>query len=151
MSKYKLIQLTNSNILGVAANAYVPLGTITRRVNAAACDVPVFNIGTSDADVLYINEPGYYKITYTASLAASAAGVMGVSIVNNGATVVTASETAAAADDIVNVTAVYVVRVCPNCCGAPFNLPAAIKIQMGAVATSDTTASSANLLVERIY
>ena len=75
MSKYKLIQLTNTSIGAQVANAFLPLGVVTRRINSTCnCDT-TFQIANSTADILYINEPGYYKVTYSANLAASAAAV----------------------------------------------------------------------------
>lgn len=151
MSKYKLIQLTNKQITGTAANTYIPLGLVTRKINSTACDIPTFTVGSSLADTVTINEPGYYKITYNSTLSPAAAGAVGVTLISNQDPIYSVSETAAAADDLVNLTLVYVIRVCPNCCSAPLNCPVNIQIQLGDTALSATTASVGNLVIERIY
>lgn len=151
MSKYKLIQLTNKSIGEIAAEGFLPLGLVTRKINAN-CESPVFQVASSTSDTLYINEPGYYKITYSATLTAGAAGLMSVSLVANQNNIYTVSEDATAAEDIVDLTLVYVIRVCPNSCSAPYNCPTAIQLQLGDVATGVTpNPSSANLVVERVY
>ena len=56
---YKAIQLTNNAIPAVAAGGLIPLGRITRRVNAnARCSgLDTFMVGTSVADTITITEP----------------------------------------------------------------------------------------------
>jgi hypothetical protein len=152
MSKYKLIQLTNNNIDAVAANAMMPLGTVTRRINASASPCTTFEVTSTTSDIVYINEPGYYKVTYSASLTAAAAGTVGMSLVANQNTVYSVSEEATAAEDIVNLTLVYVIRVCPNSCATPYNCPTSIQMKLGDVAISNTPSPSvANLIIERVY
>lgn len=151
MGKYKLIQLTNKAIGAMDAQSYLPLGLVTRRINAN-CDAPVFQLASSNADTLYINEPGYYKVTYSATLTAGAAGLMSVSLIVNENNIYTVSEDVTAAEDIVNLTLVYVIRVCPNSCATPYNCPTTLHIQLGDVATGITpNSSTANLVVERVY
>ena len=151
MSKYKLIQLTNNNVGAITADSLMPLGNITRRINSA-CDCPTFQVASSTADTLYINEPGYYKITYSSTLTASAAGLMSISLLVNQNSVYTVSEDATAAEDVVNLTLPYVVRVCPNSCSTPTNCPMAIQFKLGEVATGITpNPSTTNLIVERVY
>lgn len=151
MSKYKLIQLTNTAIGQVGANEFLPLGRITRKINSGCPDAATFQITSSTADTVIINEPGYYKITYTGSLAAGAADTFSLNLVTNGTVITTASETAAAADDYVDISFIYVIRVCPNCCSAPANYPLALQLQVGDVATSATALSTSNLIIEKIY
>jgi hypothetical protein len=150
MSKYKLIQLTNSNIGELDANTYLPLGQVTRRLNASCNMAAPFNVGSSTSDTLYLTEPGYYEIVYSASIAAAAAGEVSLSLIANNSSVYTATETVAAADDIANLTLAYVTRVCPNCCGSPYNCPVAIQVQLGDIATSATVLSTANLIIKKI-
>jgi hypothetical protein len=150
MSKYKLIQLTNKAIGEVDVNSYLPLGLVTRRINAAAVDNATFQVGTTNADAVYINDPGYYKVTYSASLIAGATGIMSVSLISNQQSLYTVSETIAAADDAVDIDLTYAIRVCPNCCGSPLNCPAVVQLQLGGVATSATTLSSSNLIIEKL-
>jgi hypothetical protein len=150
MSKYKLIQLTNTNIGEIEAESFLPLGKVTRRLNANCnLDTP-FQVASSNSDIIYITEPGYYKVTYSISLAAAAAGVAAVNLVVNDTAVYTVSETIAAANDVTDLTIVYVIRVCPNCCGSPYNCPAALQLQLGDVASSATVDSTANLIIEKL-
>jgi hypothetical protein len=152
MSKYKLIQLTNTSIGATAANTFLPLGTITRKINAPTDPCSTFIVGSSTSDTVTITEPGYYKITYSATLTAAAAGVIGVSLITNGVAAYSVSEDATAAEDIVNLTLVYVIRICPNCCSTPANCPVNIQVELGDVATGITpNPSTANLIIERIY
>jgi hypothetical protein len=152
MSKYKLIQLTNSSIGALDAQAFIPLGMVTRRVNAPMEPTSVFQVTSTTSDVLYVTEPGYYKITYAGTFTAAAAGTVSVTLVTNQEPVYTVSEEATAAEDVVNVTLVYVIRVCPNCCSSPYNCPVGIQIQLGDTATGVTPdPSTANLIVERVY
>jgi hypothetical protein len=148
MSKYKLIQLTNNAIGATTAQTLLPLGLITRRLNASACNCTTFQITSSDSDTLILNDPGYYKITYNANLIAAAAGDLSVSLLANQQEVTSSSETVAAADDTANITLIYTIRVCPNCCSAPTNCPVNIQLQLGDVAIS--AGSTANLIVEKI-
>jgi hypothetical protein len=151
MSKYKLIQLTNNSIPAIDANTILPLGLVTRRLNASMNDCSTFQLASSNTDTIYLNEPGYYKITYSATLSAGAAGAVGVSLLVNQTSTYSVSEEATAAEDIVDLTLPYVVRVCPNCCSTPTNCPVAIQIQLGDVATGITpNPSTSNLIIEKI-
>lgn len=151
MSKYKLIQLTNTSIGAIDAQNYLPLGLTTRRFNAPINSCSTFQIASSTADTIYINEPGYYKVTYSATLTAGAAGLMSVTLVANQTDVYTVAEDATAAEDIVNLTLPYVIRVCPNSCSAPANCPVALQFRLGDVATGITpSASTSNLIIERV-
>lgn len=152
MSRYKLIQLTNTNVGAIDAGAFIPLGTTTRRINAPVDPCSVFQVTSSTSDTVYINEPGYYKVTYSASMTAGAAGNMAVTLVTNGDAVYTVTEEATAAEDIVDITLVYVIRVCPNCCSTPTNCPVALQLKLGDVATGITpNPSTGNLIIERVY
>lgn len=152
MSKYKLIQLTNTNIDVINAGENMPLGLVTRRINAGNPPCSVFQVASSQADTVYINEPGFYKITYDATITAGAAGLMSVSLIANQNSIYTVSEDATAAEDVVNLTLVYVLRVCPNSCSTPANCPTAIQVKLGDVATGITpNPSVANLIIERVY
>lgn len=151
MSKYKLIQLTNNNVGEITAGSFMPLGNVTRRINSPMNCCGAFQVTSSTSDTLNITEPGYYKVTYSATLTAGAAGLMSVSLIANQNTVYTVSEDATAAEDIINLTLPYVVRVCPNSCSSPYNCPVSIQFKLGDVATGITPApSTTNLVVERI-
>ena len=151
MSRYKLIQLTNTNIGALTANTLIPLGLVTRRYNAPVDNCSTFEVASSAADTVYITEPGYYKVTYSFVATAGDAGTVGVSLIVNQNSITTVSEEATAAEDIVNLTLVYVIRVCPNCCATPNNCPVAVQFKLGATATGITpNPSTANLIVEKV-
>ena len=151
MSKYKLIQLTNNNIPAVTAGSFLPLGLITRRYNAPTTDCSTFEVITSGADTVQITEPGYYKVTYSATLTAADAGNIQVSLIANQNAVYSVAEEATAAEDVVNVTLIYVIRVCPNCCSSPVNCPVAIQLKLGDVALGITPSpSTGNLVIEKV-
>jgi hypothetical protein len=151
MSKYKLIQLTNNDIPAIAANSFLPLGSVTRRYNASCNDCSTFEVTSSSSDSLIISEPGYYKITYSGTMTAAAAGNISVSLITNQNTVYTVSEEATAAEDIVNITLIYVIRVCPNCCAAPTNCPVSVQFKLGDVALGITPdPSTSNIVLEKV-
>lgn len=151
MSKYKLIQLTNNNIPAVEANSFLPLGSVTRRYNSALADCGTFEVTSSSSDTLMITEPGYYKVTYSATMTAAAAGNVSVTLVTNENNIYTVSEEATAAEDIVNITLTYVIRVCPNCCSAPTNCPVSTQFKLGDVALGTTpSGSTSNIIIERV-
>lgn len=146
-NKYKQIQLTNSNIGDVAVDGFIPLGIVTRRINAPFNCCNTFVVGSTQADTLTITEPGFYKVTYSLTAETAAAGTVTVSLLTNGTSVYSVSSAVTAADTPVNVTLPYTVRVCPNCASTPTNCPVVIQLQI-----SDTaiTGVSGNLIVEKI-
>jgi hypothetical protein len=151
MSKYKLIQLTNTNIPALAAGSFLPLGAITRRYNVPTCDCATFEVTNSGSDTLMITEPGYYKFSYNGTMTAGAAGNIAISLITNNNTVYTVSEEATAAEDVVNITLIYVIRVCPNCCSTPANCPATVQFKLGDTALGVTpNPSTGNLVIEKI-
>lgn len=115
---YKLIQLTNppATPFGVVATgALVPLGTETAKVNCGCANQPNLTVSTSGANTVNINsncscKVGTYKVTYNASVVATAAGLVTLNLLQNGVVVATASETAAAAGDTVNLSLTYILR-----------------------------------------
>ena len=148
MSTYRVLQLTNEAVGAVAVNGYAPFGRVTRRIQESCSGGTTFNVTTSQADIVYLNEVGNYDITYSASLIAGAVGEVSVALIVNGTQVYEVGVTAAAADDVVNVTLPYQVRVCPNCAGSPNNCPVAVQIQVTGVAI---TGGQSNVIVERVY
>lgn len=148
MSKYRVLQLTNQNIGAVSADEYMPYGTITRRIQDSDCGCSTFNVTTSGADMVYLNEVGNYNVTYSASLISGAAGEVSVALLVNGTQVYEVGVTAGAADDVINLTLPYQVRVCPNCASTPNNCPVAIQIKLTGVAV---TGGTSNLRIERVY
>jgi hypothetical protein len=82
---------------------------------------------------------------------AGAEGVLGVSLLTNQNVVTTVSADATAAEDVINLTLIYVIRVCPNCCSSPYNCPVSVQLQLGDTATGITpNPSTGNLIVEMI-
>jgi hypothetical protein len=148
MSAYKVIQLTSNNLGAITAGSYLKLGNVTRKINCKNYDAVPFSTSTTDTTNVVINESGYYRVTYTATLIAGAAGVIGVSLVSNNATLYTVSETVAAEGDSVNLALVYEVRVCPNSDCNPYNIPVNIQMLLNTVAI---TGGTSNLLVEKVY
>lgn len=147
MNSYKMIQMTNNNVGAVAANGYMPFGVVTRKIaNGQNCPTP-FYVTTSGADIIELTEPGYYRVTYSASVIAGAAGIIGLTLVTEGNDVYTVSETAAAGDTV-NLTLPYEVRVFTNCDSVPTNCPLAVQIQLGDAAI---TGGTANIIIEKVY
>jgi hypothetical protein len=145
MSKYKMIQLTNNNILEVAANALVPLGNITRKIDCYN-NCSTFTVATSNADSVILSEPGYYKITYSGSFVCTDAGTAKLNLIVNGSTTFSASATNVAAETV-NLTIPYVVRVFPVCQSDANNNPMTVQIQTETALTSANT----NLIIEKVY
>lgn len=145
---YKLIQITNNNVGIVAANANIPVGNITRKISCNNKCCTTFDVTSSTSDTVTLNEPGYYKITYSASLIAEAVGEVSVGIISNGAQVYEVGENAAAVSDVVNLTAPFVVRVFGNCQNLPSNCPMTIQFENTGVAV---TGGNANILIEKVY
>lgn len=148
MSKYRVLQITNETIGAIAVNDYMPFGKVTRRIQDNCGNCSTFNITTSQADIVYLNEVGNYNVTYSASLIAGAVGEVSVALIVNGTQMYEVGATATAVGDVVNLTLPYQVRVCPNCSGAPNNCPVSIQVQLTGVSI---TGGQSNLLVERVY
>lgn len=146
MSNYKLIQLTNKNVPEVAINGLLPLGNITRRVDCKS-DCPTFTVSTSGADTVTLSSAGYYRITYSLTALATAADALNVTLLANGSSVYSVSETPAAAGDSVNLSLIYTVRVFPQCDNVANNNPMTIQFQTSGAITSGTS----NLIIERVY
>lgn len=142
---YKLIQLTNTQIGSVTADEFMPLGVVTRRIGCGqSCDcTKTFIPTTAGNNAVTITESGYYKISYTASLVAGAAGLVTETLFINGVAVpgATVSQTATAVGDTANISIVYVVRI--PCGGSPVNL----QITNAGVAL---TGGTSNLVIEKI-
>lgn len=140
-SCYKLIQLTNTTIGDVAVDAFLPYGTVTRRINAPFNCCNTFFVTTSETDTVTLNDVGFYKITYSLTAEAAAAGTATIALVANGTSVYTVSEAIAAVDSPANLTLPYTIRVTSE------TVPVTIQIQNTGVAL---TGSSSNLIIEKI-
>lgn len=148
MSKYRVLQLTNKSVGAVLADSFMPFGNVTRRVQDSNCGCATFNVTTSNADTVYLNEVGNYNVLYSASLIASAAGEVSVAVIVNGVEVYEVGATAGAAAAVINLTLPYQVRVCPNCASSPNNCPVSIQIKLTGL---EITGGSSNLKIERVY
>ena len=148
---YKMIQLTNPPATpfgAVAINGLIPLGTVTHRLNCNACNQPTFTVTTSGANTVSINDAGYYRISFSASVVATAAGIVTLNLVQNGVVVYSVSETATAAGDTVNLSFVYVVRALPNFGAVLPNLP--LNLQIVNAGTTALTSGTSNLLLGKV-
>ena len=146
MHREKMIQMTNNNIGVVNANAFIPFGTITRRVDCGNC-CSAFSISSSNTDTITINEEGYYKITYSITDVATDVGLNSITLVVNGTDTYTVGETVATAGDAIDLTLPFVVRVFKRCDNVATNNPMTIQIRTDEAITSAT----ANIIIERIY
>lgn len=148
MSKCKLIQITNSAVGAVAVDGYMPFGLITRRIQSSNNCCNTFDVTTSNNDLVYLNEPGYYDITYSATVVAGAEGILTLSLISNGTTIYSVGVSVNAADQSVNLTLPYTVRVFPNNPSYPSTCPTSIQIQLSGVAI---TSGTSNLQIEKVY
>lgn len=148
MSDFRILQLTNTNIGAVAADTPMPLGAITRKYCCGSGALNTFAIGTTGADYIQVNAKGYYKVIYNVSAVAGAAGVVTLELAINGTTVYTASATASAAGDTVNITIPYEIRVLPNCNCISANSPVTIRLTNTGVAL---TGGISNIIVKKDY
>ena len=144
---YKLIQLTNNDIGDVAVDAYLPYGRVTRTINAPYNCCNTFSVSTSGADVVNLNDIGFYKVTYSLTGMAAAAGDVEIALVTNGSEVYSVSQYVADAAGSVNLPIVYVIRVCSSCSAAPESVPVAVQIQNTGIAL---TGVSSNLIIEKL-
>jgi NMD protein affecting ribosome stability and mRNA decay len=146
-NNYKLIQLTNTEVGDVAVDSFVPVGSVTRRINAPYNCCNTFVVTSSTNDSVVINDPGFYKVTYSLTATAAAAGQVSIALVTNGASVYTVSQTIVDETTAVDITLPYVIRVCPNCSSVPTNVPVTVQIQNTGIAL---TGSTSNLIIEKI-
>lgn len=144
---YRLLQLVNSSIGAVAAGSAIPLGVQNRSVETTPLCRNTFNVTTTANNVVYVNETGFYKITYIGYLTVAAAGDTIVNLQVAGQTVQTATVTVPAAGTYL-VTFAYTTRAV-NVQGVG-NIPLAINLQLGTTSVALTGGSSV-LIVERPY
>jgi hypothetical protein len=147
MTSYKQIQLTNSAIGAVSIDAYMPLGRVTRRINAPYNCCNTFTVTTSDADSVVLNDVGFYKITYSLTATAAAAGEVTIALVTNGTSIYTVSQAVVDETAGINLTLPYTIRVCSNCSATPDNLPVSVQIQNTGIAL---TGATSNIIIEKI-
>jgi NMD protein affecting ribosome stability and mRNA decay len=147
MTTYKQIQLTNKNITSAAVDSFMPLGTVTRRINAPQNCCNTFVVTSSTADTVVINDPGFYKVTYSLTASAAVAGEVTVDLLVNGTSVYSVTQAIVDETNSVNLTLPYTIRVCPNCPSTPNNAPVSVQLQNVGIAL---TGSSSNLIIEKI-
>lgn len=144
---YKQIQITNNSIGDVAIDGFIPLGQVTRRINTPYNCCNTFNLDSSTSDVVTINDPGFYKITYSLTATAAAAGEIVINLISNGTSVYSVSQNLIDETGSVNLTLPYTIRISPNCSSIPANVPVNIQIQNTGIAL---TGASANLIIEKL-
>lgn len=144
-SSYRLIQLTNANIGAVAVNNIIPIGIMTRQIKRDNACTPTFDVTTSVNNAVYVQEAGFYKITYTGYLTVGAAGSIVVQLQINGVTMATATVSVAAAGTYL-VSLVFVTRAFNNC-NTAVNLPLLIQLNNAGIAL---TGGTSNLIIERV-
>lgn len=141
----KLIQLTNNSISTVAADVNMPLG-VTTVIYPNNCECTnTYTITSSASDTIQINKSGIYKVIYNASLVATDAGEVVLSLIVNGSEKYTVTATATAAG-AVNVTIPYEVYLPCNCNSNPINIPAYMQIKNAGVAL---TSGVSNIIISR--
>lgn len=144
---YKQIQLTNKNLGNVAVNQFIPLGTVSRRINAPSTCCNTFIVTSSTNDTVTINDSGFYKVTYSLTATAAAAGEVTIALLTNGTSVYGVTQTIVDEANAVNLTLVYTIRVCPNCEATPDNVPVNVQVQNTGIAL---TGETANLIIEKL-
>lgn len=141
---YRLLQVTNQAVGAVATGAYMPFG-ITTRLIEKDCARSTFDVTTSNVNVISINEHGYYKINYDASLVIADAGTITLQLQIGGVTVYTFNLTVAAAGTY-SVSFTFMTRAFHNIQGLPTNLPLVVQVLNSGVAL---TGGVSNIIVER--
>lgn len=101
------IYTSNTNTPAITAGGIVPVGNTVRRFG---CNV------SQDGNVITLNGQGYYLVNISATVSPTAAGPVTMTAQKDGVAIIgaTASNTAAAASDEVNLVITCIVR---NICG----------------------------------
>ena len=144
--EYRLLQLTNNTVGPVAAATVLPIGVVSRKITRASKCTPTFEVTTTANNVAYINESGFYKITYTGYLTAGAAGNVVVNLEINNAIAATATVTATAAGTV-PVSITYVTRVLCGCCNGAGSTVQALQFRNAGVAL---TGGTSTVIIERV-
>lgn len=141
---YRLIEMQNDNIGAVSVNGLMPLGRVTRRIATCTGSGVPFQVTNSGADTVQLTSKGFYNVLYNATVAIGAAGSATLSLLVNGQSVYSVTETATAAGSI-NLTLAKCVKVCDNCASMSQNCPLDIQIQLTGAAI---TGGSATLRID---
>ena len=110
MSCKSLIHTALTSPTAVAADGIIPLGSIVRRYGCALA---------ANGNGVNVIEPGYYDIKASITVLPTASGAITATVIKDGVEIpgATATGTAAAAGDAVNLSIVSVLRKCG--CGCP--------------------------------
>ena len=142
----KVLQLTNTAVPAVATNANMPLGITTVRCPIEPCGcTDVFTVSSSAADTININKSGTYRLDYSASVIATAAGIAVLTVIVNGVDKYSVSATAAVGATV-NLTIPLELYIPCNCALTPNNIPAYIQIKNTGVAL---TSGTSNLIMTK--
>ena len=133
MSCKSLIYTALTSPTAVAADGNIPLGSIVRRYGCALA---------ANGNGVNVIEPGYYDIKASITVLPTAAGAITATVLKDGVAIpgATATGTAAAAGDAVNLSIVSALRKCG--CGCPDLLT----VELSAAGTVDNMA----LVIERV-
>lgn len=133
MSCKSLIYTALTTPTAILADGMIPLGAIVRRYGCALA---------ANGNGVNVAEPGYYDIAASITVMPTAAGVITATILVDGVEIpgATATGTAAAAGDAVNLSIASVLRKCGCDC------PQTLTIQLSAAGTVDNMA----LVIERV-
>ena len=133
MSCKSLIYTAMTTPTEIIANGMIPLGAIVRRYGCALA---------VNANGVNVNEPGYYDIKASITVMPTAAGAITATVLADGVEIpgATATGTAAAAGDDVNLSIVGVLRKCGCDC------PQTLTVQLDAAGTVENMA----LVVEKV-
>jgi hypothetical protein len=146
MTNARILQLSNNTIGAIAVNGNMPLGivTVVHPFDTSNC-YPTYTVTSSTSDTLVINKAGVYSFIYNASVIATEAGEVTLSLIVNNVVKYTVSATATAAGTV-NLTIPYEIYVPCNCASSPNNVPASIQIQSTGVAI---TSGTSNLIISK--
>lgn len=146
MSSYRMIELTNSVIGAVAANANIPLGVPVRAISQQPSCKTTFYVTTNVNTVVSIQEAGFYKIIYTGYLTVGEAGTISLNLLIGGDVASTAEVTASVAGTY-PVSLNFITRVYNNCALNATNLPTGVQlVNTGTALTGGTS----TLIIERV-
>ena len=122
----------NQSAQNVAVNGVINLGTIARRFGQ--------NLNLN-GDGITVAGAGYYEVNASITVAPTAAGNVTVTMYKDGVPVqgASASETAAAANDLVNLSITSIVRENCPCCESISNLTFVLTSTAAAVSNIATT------------
>lgn len=128
----RLIQITNSSIGAVADGAKMPLGVAD--INCSCQNCPsVYDLVSSNADVVRVGRGGYYCVKYFASVVAAAAGTMAITLYVGGTAVYTFSQTVVEGETV-SVAFERYIYLANNCNVLPNAIPAYVSFGLSGVA-----------------